>query len=121
MINVESRLVIVDNTKIHDGRCVHIFGGFKHKYAKVGNFILVSVKNKLENKKTRIKLYLAVITATRFNLRRSSGNYIKFDKNRIILFVDKENLLGTKILEPVNNEIRRHKLLKVPLLSRNVI
>ena len=66
MINVESRLVIVDNTKIHDGRCVHIFGGFKHKYAKVGNFILVSVKNKLENKKTRIKLYLAVITATRF-------------------------------------------------------
>ena len=121
MVQVESNLVVIDNSNIFNGRCVHIFGGFKHKYATVGDFILVSVKDKLKKKKLRVKLYLGIVVSVNVNKRRVSGNFIKFDNNRILLFSDKENLLGTKVLEPVSISLRKHKLMRVPLLSRHFI
>lgn len=121
MINKESKIKIIDNSNISFGRCIHIFGGFKNKSATVGDFILVSVKNNLKKKKLRVKMYLAVVAAVKVNKRRFSGNFIKFDASSILLFADKENLLGNKLLEPVNGDLRKQKLLRVPLLSRHAV
>jgi len=121
MLIKESYVEIGDNSNLSGGRCVHVFGGSGKKYATVGDFVLVSVKNTLKKKALRTKLYLAVLASVRRNHFRKSGNFIKFDENKILLFADKENLLGSKIIAPVSSELRALKLLRVPLLSRCLV
>ena len=121
MLIKESQINIIDNSNFKVGRCIHIFGGSQTKVAGVGSFILVSVRSNLKKKKLRTKVYLAVIAAVCFNIRRQSGNFIRFEKNTILLFSDKENLLGTKLFGAVNFDLRKHSLLRVPLLGRSVI
>jgi len=121
MVIKESKLLVVDNSNFKSGRCIHIFGGSKNKVASVGDFVLVSVKNNLKKKKLRTKMYLGVVSSVKFNIRRNSGNFIRFDTNTMLLFSDKENLLGTKLFGPVDFVLRKHSLLRVPLLGRHVV
>ena len=75
----------------------------------------------IKNQYGEDKIYLAVISGVCFNIRRQSGNFIKFDQNSMLLFSDKENLLSTKVFGAVNFDLRKHSLLMVPLLSRSVV
>ena len=49
MIQHKSLLKVSDNSGAKEVQCIKILGGFKKKYAKTGNIILISVK-KLRNK-----------------------------------------------------------------------
>lgn len=123
MINIQTKLKIKDNTGIKIGKCIKVL---KKKTGKIGDLIMISVKNvKLnERKKTKISkgdIFKAIIIQTKYSNKNTIGNFIKFDENAIIILNNQNKPLGTKILGPITNEFRKTKNFKILSLSSNIL
>jgi len=49
MIQVETNLIVADNSGAKKVRCIRVLGGSRRRYATVGDTIVVSVKTALPN------------------------------------------------------------------------
>ena len=103
MIHLETKLKIKDNTGIKIGQCIKIY---KKKTGAIGDLILISVKNLRLNKKKKIKinkgdLLKALIIQTKYSVKNTINNYIKFDNNCAIILNNQNKFMGTKILGPI--------------------
>ena len=89
MIQTETLLTVADNSGARRGKCFHILGGTRRRYASVGDVVVVSVKEALPNstvKKGDVRR--AVIVRTRKEIRRTDGTYIRFDDNAAVIIND---------------------------------
>jgi large subunit ribosomal protein L14 len=86
MIQQESRLNVADNSGAKSVLCIRVLGNSGQDYAKVGDKIVVTVKDAIPaggiKKGTVTK---AVIVRTVNKLRRKDGSYIRFDDNAVVL------------------------------------
>lgn len=53
MIQVESRLDVADNSGAKQVQCIKVLGGSKRRYARVGDIIVVSVKEAIPRGKVK--------------------------------------------------------------------
>ena len=53
MVQQESRLQVADNSGAKEVLCIRVLGGTRHRYAKVGDQIVVAVKNALPSGDTK--------------------------------------------------------------------
>ena len=53
MIQVQTELLVADNTGAKRVECIKVLGGSKRRYAGVGDLIVVSVKDALPNGKVK--------------------------------------------------------------------
>ena len=86
MIQVESKLDVADNSGARQVQCIKVLGGSKRRFARVGDVIVVSVKEAIP--RGRVKkggIYNAVIVRTKKGLKRNSGEEIRFDTNAVVL------------------------------------
>jgi large subunit ribosomal protein L14 len=79
MIQHQSILKVSDNSGAKEVKCIKVLGGFKKKYASVGNTIIVSVqklRNKLKkNSKVKKKdIYKALIIRTKTKLKKKTAS-----------------------------------------------
>jgi large subunit ribosomal protein L14 len=111
MIFIETNLKAADNAGAITFKCIKIFGGFKRRFAKLGEMVgsvaqlrrvysdatdrkilLKKVKKKRKQKskksKPNVRPYLTLIVATKKQHNRKDGSYIKFDENRVLTFSD---------------------------------
>lgn len=70
MIQQQSILKVSDNSGAKTVRCLKVLGGFKKKYAKLGDIIIVSVqqlrnKSKKTSKVKKREIYKALILRTK--------------------------------------------------------
>ena len=82
MIQQESRLTVADNSGAREVLCIRVLGGTKKRYARVGDKIVVAVKNAIPNgdvKKGSVSK--AVVVRVSKEYRRPDGSYIRFDDN----------------------------------------
>jgi len=109
MIQVESRLKAADNAGAITFKCIRVFGGFKRRYAKLGEMVgsvaqmrriysadtdkkilakKVKKKRKQKSKKVKpnIRPYLTLLVSTKKRMNRKDGSYVKFDENRVLTF-----------------------------------
>jgi len=109
MIQIESTLLAADNAGALKFKCIKIFGGYKRRYARLGEVVgsiasarkiyslqldkkilskKVKKKRKQKSKKIKpnIRPYLTLIVSTKKQTNRLDGSYVKFDKNRAITF-----------------------------------
>jgi large subunit ribosomal protein L14 len=71
MIQTESVLDVADNSGAKRVKCIKVLGGSKRKYARVGDVIVVAVKDAAPNGKVKKgELARAVVVRTRKELRR---------------------------------------------------
>lgn len=49
MIQQESRLSVADNSGAREVLCIRVLGGTKKRYARIGDIIVVTVKDALPN------------------------------------------------------------------------
>ncbi len=122
MIQQESRLNVADNSGAKEVLCIRVLGNSGQDYAKIGDKIVVSVKDAIPaggiKKGTVTK---AVIVRTKNKLRRKDGSYIRFDDNAGVV-IDKQGLpRGTRVLGPVAREIKEVGYHKIASLAREVI
>ncbi len=107
MIQSESKLKVADNTGAKMVKCIKVLGGSKRKYARIGDLIVVSVKEASPKGVVKKKsVERAVVVRQVKELSRKDGSSIKFDENAVVI-VDKEKQpKGTRVFGPVARELR---------------
>lgn len=113
---------VADNSGAKRLYCIKVLGGTRRKYARVGDVIVVSVKESLPNSKVRKGDVLkAVIVRTVKEIRRDDGSYIKFDENSAVLINQQNEPIGTRIFGPVARELRAKRFMKIISLAPEVL
>lgn len=122
MIQQESRLAVADNSGAKEVLCIRVLGGTKRRYARIGDKIVVTVKNAIPSgniKKGTVTK--AVVVRTRKENRRTDGSYIRFDDNAVVLLNAAGEMMGTRIFGPVARELREKDYMKIVSLAPEVL
>ena len=86
MIQHMSRLDVADNSGAKRVMCIKVLGGYKKRYARLGDVIMVSVKEAVPDSPVKKgSVMKAVVVRTRKESRRSDGTYIRIDNNAEVL------------------------------------
>jgi large subunit ribosomal protein L14 len=122
MIQQESRLNVADNSGAKEVLCIRVLGGSGRRYARVGDIIVVSVKNAIPGGNVKKgDVSKAVVVRTKKELRRPDGSYIRFDENAAVLLNDAEEPRGTRIFGPVARELRDRQFMRIVSLAPEVL
>jgi large subunit ribosomal protein L14 len=122
MIQQETNLEVADNSGAKLVQCIKVLGGTRRRFASVGDVIVVSVKDAIPNGKVKKgEVFKAVIVRTAFQIKRSDGSVIRFDKNAAVLINNQREPVGTRIFGPVTRELRERKFMKIISLAPEVI
>ncbi len=122
MIQQESRIRVADNSGAKEALCIRVLGGSGRRYARVGDEIMVSVKDALpagnvkKGQKSR-----AVVVRTKKQIRRKDGTYISFDDNAVVLISNEGDPRGTRIFGPVARELRDKGYSRIISLAPEVL
>ena len=107
MIQQESRLTVADNSGAREALCIRVLGGTRKRYARVGDKIVVAVKNAIPNGEVKKgSVSKAVVVRVSKEYRRPDGSYIRFDDNACVLLNNAGEMRGTRIFGPVAREVR---------------
>jgi len=122
MIQTRSILDVADNSGARKVQCIKVSGGSRRRYARLGDIIMVSVKEATPegNIKKGAKAK-AVVVRTRREQRRQDGSYIRFDRNAVVLINAEGEPLGTRIFGPVARELRWKEFMKIISLAPEVL
>jgi large subunit ribosomal protein L14 len=122
MIQTESMLDVADNSGAKKVMCIRVLGGSKRRYARVGDVIVVTVKEAVpdSNVKKGSKAK-AVVVRTRKENRRPDGTYIRFDQNACVLINVQGEPIGTRVFGPVARELRWKEFTKIISLAPEVL
>lgn len=122
MIQTETRLNVADNSGAKLVGCIRVLGGTRRRYARVGDVIIVSVKEALPNSKVKKgDVMRAVVVRTAKESGRPDGSYIRFDDNSAVLISAQGEPIGTRIFGPVARELRAKKFMKIISLAPEVL
>jgi large subunit ribosomal protein L14 len=123
MIQQESILKVADNTGAREILVIHIMGGSRRRYGRVGDVIVGTVKSAApQGAVKKSEIVKAVIVRCAKEWRREDGSYIRFDDNAaVILDTDGQNPKGTRIFGPVARELREKGFLKIVSLAPEVL
>ncbi len=123
MIQTESRIKVADNSGAKEVLCIRVLGGYKRRYARVGDIITASVKSVSPHMPIKKgDVVRAVIVRTKKETRRKDGTYLRFDDNACVI-IDKEKgePKGTRIFGPIAREVRRAGYFKIASLAPEVL
>ncbi len=123
MIQHRSMLKVADNSGARLLQCIRVLGGYKKRYARIGDIITCAVKDAVP--RAMIKkgdVVHAVIVRQRKEMRRNDGTYIRFDENSAVI-IDKKTkeIKGTRIFGPVAKELRAKGFQKIISLAAEVL
>ena len=122
MIQMQTTLMVADNSGAKTVQCIKVLGGSHRRYAGIGDVIKVSVKEAIPRGKVKKgDVYDAVIVRTRKGVRRTDGSVIRFDTNASVLLDTKRELIGTRIFGPVTRELRTEQFRKIISLAPEVL
>jgi large subunit ribosomal protein L14 len=122
MIQVQTKLNVADNSGAKQLQCIRVLGGTRRRYARVGDIIIVAVKEALPNSKVKKgDVKRAVVVRTIKETRRADGSYIRFSDNSAVLISPAGEPIGTRIFGPVARELRARRFMKIISLAPEVL
>jgi large subunit ribosomal protein L14 len=122
MIQVQTQMTVADNSGAKKVSCIRVLGGTRRRYARVGDVIIVAVKEALPHSKVKKgDVMRAVVVRTVKETRRPDGSYIRFDDNSAVLINPQGDPIGTRIFGPVARELRAKRFMKIISLAPEVL
>jgi large subunit ribosomal protein L14 len=123
MIQLRTMLKVADNTGARKVQCITVLGGYRKRYGRIGDIIMVVVKEAEPHgliKKSEV--VPAVIVRTHKELGRPDGSYIRFDDNAVVI-IDKKTKepRGSRIFGPIARELRTRGFQKIISLAPEVL
>jgi large subunit ribosomal protein L14 len=116
MIQTQTKLIISDNSGGKLAQSIKILGGYKKRYAQIGDPIVVTVKKAKTttglNTKTKVKkgsVNKGIVLRTKKPLSRKDGSSIRFFENSILLLNQQEQPVGTRVIGIVPRELKKYK------------
>ena len=122
MIQVQTNLEVADNSGARRVMCIKVLGGSKRRYARIGDIIVVSIKEAIP--RGRVKkgdVMKAVVVRTAKDVKRADGSVIRFDRNAAVLINNQKEPVGTRIFGPVPRELRATNHMKIISLAPEVL
>ncbi len=123
MIQHRSMLKVADNSGAKKLQCIRVLGGYKKRYARIGDIITCSIKEAAPRGQVKKgEVVHAVIVRQVKETKRVDGTYIRFDENAAVI-IDKKNKepKGTRIFGPVARELRFKGFQKIISLAPEVL
>jgi large subunit ribosomal protein L14 len=122
MIQVQTQMTVADNSGAKKVSCIRVLGGTRRRYARVGDIIIVAVKEALPHSKVKKgDVMRAVVVRTVKETRRADGSHIRFDDNSAVLINPAGDPIGTRIFGPVARELRAQRFMKIISLAPEVL
>ena len=107
MIQQQTYMTVADNTGAKQAMCIRVLGGTRRRYARIGDRVIVSIKEAAPRGTVRKKaVEHAVIVRTRNLTRRKDGSGIRFDDNACVIIQKDGMPKGTRVFGPVARELR---------------
>ncbi|MFH0892047.1 50S ribosomal protein L14 [Candidatus Falkowbacteria bacterium RIFOXYB2_FULL_47_14] len=123
MIQVQTYVKVADNSGARMVQCIKVLGGYKKRYARIGDIFTAAVK--VATPHAPIKkgdVVRAVLVRTRKEIRRKDGSYIRFDENAcVVIDKEKKEPKGTRIFGPIAREVRKAGFVKIASLAPEVL
>lgn len=121
MLQLRSIVGVADNSGAKKVGVFKVLGGSRHRYAELGDIVVVSVKVAEPRKTVKKKEVLrAVVVRQRKPFRRKDGTYIKFDDNAVVILDGKEPK-GGRIFGPIPREIRERGFSTIASLAEELV
>lgn len=121
MIQMQTRLLVADNSGAKEISCISVLGGRK-KYARVGDVIVASVKKALPAGTVKEhEVVRAVVVRTRAAIKRKDGTTVRFDTNAAVIVDNEGNPRGSRIFGAVARELRDRNFMKIISLAAEVV
>ena len=122
MIQVQTELLVADNTGAKRIECIKVLGGSKRRYANIGDIIKVAVREAIPTGKVKKgQVVDALIVRTKKGVRRRDGSLIKFDENAAVLLNSAGEPRGTRIFGPVARELRESGFMRIVSMAPEVL
>ncbi len=122
MIQMQTNLVVADNSGAKTARCIKVLGGSHHMITGIADTIVVSITSvKAGSKVKKGQVCKAVIIRTKSKIVRSDGSFVKFDDNAVVLVDNNGELLSTAVFGPAAREVRQKNFLKIASLASEVL
>jgi large subunit ribosomal protein L14 len=126
MIQQETILKVADNSGAKTVKCIKVLGGFKKRYANLGDIIVVSVqqlrnKSKKTSKVLKGGVFRALVIRTKTQYKKRDGSSFLLNENSVTLINKQGNPIGTRILGPIPKTLKKKKFMKFASLSVGLI
>lgn len=122
MLQQESRMKVTDNSGAKEVLVIRVLGGTKRRYARIGDVVVVTVKDATPNGNVKKKsVQKAVVVRTRDQIRRKDGSTIVFDDNACVMINDDKTPKATRVFGPVPRELRDYGYTKIISLAPEVL
>ncbi|MEK7072755.1 MAG: 50S ribosomal protein L14 [Patescibacteria group bacterium] len=123
MVQVESMIKSADNTGAKKLKVIKVLGGYKKRYATLGDVVTASVKEATPHSMVKKgDVVHAVLVRTKKEVRRADGSYIRFDENAAVIIDTKnKDMRGTRVFGPVARELRNLGYQKIISLAPEVL
>ena len=121
MLQLRSIVGVADNSGAKKVGVFKVLGGSRHRYAEIGDIVVVSVKVAEPRKAVKKKDVLrAVVVRQRKPFRRKDGTYIKFDENAVVILDGKEPK-GGRIFGPIPRELKERGFNTIASLAEELV
>ena len=122
MLQQESRKKVTDNSGAKEALIIRVLGGTGRRYARVGDIVVVSVKQASPTGNVKKKsVQKAVVVRTRDQIKRKDGSTIAFDDNACVIINDDKTPKATRVFGPVPRELRDLGYAKIISLAPEVL
>lgn len=122
MIQMRTVLDVADNSGARRVQCIKVLGGSRRRYARLGDVIVVSIKEASPGAKVKKgDTAKAVVVRVKDDTSRPDGSSIRFDENGAVLINPQLEPIGTRIFGPVARELRGKKFMKIISLAPEVL
>ena len=122
MIQTETILNVADNSGAKKVLCIRVLGGTRKRYARIGDVIVVTVKEAIPHAKVKKgDVMKAVIVRTAKELKRKDDTWVKFDENAAVILSASGEPVVTRIFGPVARELRNEGFMKIISLAPEVL
>ncbi|MCI5522794.1 MAG: 50S ribosomal protein L14 [Treponema sp.] len=122
MLQMQSNLVVADNSGAKLVQCIKVLGGSHRRYAGIGDIVVVAVKEAIPTSTIKEgSVQKAVIVRVSKEYRRPDGTYVRFDDNACVIIDADKNPKGKRIFGPVARELRDMDFMKIVSLAPEVL
>lgn len=123
MIQLRTMVKIADNTGGKVLQCIHVLGGSRKRYGRLGDIIVGTVKSAEPRKEVKKHdVVRALIIRQRKEYKRSDGTYVRFDDNACVILEGKtKKPKGGRIFGPVAREIKEKGFQEVVGIAQQLV
>lgn len=123
MIQLKTRLKVADNTGAKEVMAIRVLGSSFKRFGRVGDVFVGSVKSADPHGTVRNhQVVHAVVVRTKKEIKRKTGEYLRFDENACVLVDEKsKDPIGTAVFGPVAREVKELGFSKIASLAPEVI